>query len=89
MSCTNGFAYLAMRILHAMAKRGEAPKIFSKTTKHGVPIYAYCLVFAVYCLSFMQVSNSGAVVFGWFIDLSSVATSESHLSGILSAVLTR
>ncbi|BEI91173.1 uncharacterized protein CcaverHIS019_0312430 [Cutaneotrichosporon cavernicola] len=73
-SCTNGFVYLSMRILQSMALRGEAPKFFAKTNKHGVPLNCFYFVFAVLCLSFMQLSNNGATVFGWFIDLSSVAT---------------
>ncbi|WOO78255.1 Proline-specific permease [Vanrija pseudolonga] len=73
LSCTNGFAYIATRVLHSLASRGEAPAIFARTTKRGVPIYAFGLVVGILCLSYMQVSTNSAKVFGWFINLSSVA----------------
>lgn len=76
LSCTNGFAYIATRVLHSLASRGEAPAIFARTTKRGVPIYAFGLVVGILCLSYMQVSTNSAKVFGWFINLSSVAACE-------------
>jgi len=71
LSCANGLAFISTRSLHALACQGKAPAIFARTTKHGIPLYAYCVVFLVMCLSYLQVSNNAATVFGWFINLSS------------------
>nr|XP_019010963.1 uncharacterized protein I206_04268 [Kwoniella pini CBS 10737]OCF49744.1 hypothetical protein I206_04268 [Kwoniella pini CBS 10737] len=73
LSCANGFAFVGSRVVHSLAVRGQAPKIFARTTKHGVPIYALLVVLAIFCLCYMQVSTNAATVFGWFINLSSVA----------------
>ncbi|KAK8864415.1 hypothetical protein IAR55_001663 [Kwoniella newhampshirensis] len=73
LSCANGFAFVASRVVHSLALKRQAPAFFARTTKHGVPAYALILVLAVYCLCYMQVSNNAATVFGWLINLSSVA----------------
>lgn len=52
-----------------LALEGKAPRIFAKCTKNGVPIYAVLLVLLISLLSFLQVSNSTAVVLDWFISL--------------------
>ncbi|GFZ46995.1 hypothetical protein JCM24511_04221 [Saitozyma sp. JCM 24511] len=73
LSCANGFGYVGSRVLYSLACQGQAPKIFARTTKTGVPIYAFAVLLAIFCLCYMQVSTSAATVFGWFINLSSVA----------------
>ncbi|WVR07068.1 hypothetical protein IAU60_004107 [Kwoniella sp. DSM 27419] len=73
LSCANGFAFVGSRVVHSLAVAGQAPKIFARTTKNGVPIYAFGVVVAILCLCYMQVSTNAATVFGWFINLSSVA----------------
>jgi amino acid transporter len=72
LSCSNGFAYIATRLLHALASEGKAPKFFARTTKHGIPLFAYFAVLAIYCLAYLEVGTNSATVFGWFINLSSV-----------------
>lgn len=86
LSCSNGFGYIASRVLYALAMQGQAPKIFRRTTKAGVPIYAFVVVICIYCLSYMELGENSATVFGWFINLSSVAQRESSLAHDLASI---
>jgi amino acid transporter len=40
LSAGNGLLYSAARTLHGMSLEGHAPRIFSRCTKQGVPIWA-------------------------------------------------
>lgn len=59
-SAGNTYVYCGTRTLYGMALEGRAPRMFSKTTKAGIPIYAFLVVLAGGCLSFLQVSNGSA-----------------------------
>ncbi|KIY72604.1 hypothetical protein CYLTODRAFT_440506 [Cylindrobasidium torrendii FP15055 ss-10] len=72
-SCGNSFIFVAVRSVHALACQGHAPKLLGYTTKRGVPLSALLFVLSICCLSYMTVDKGAAVVFGWFIDLASVA----------------
>jgi yeast amino acid transporter len=52
---------------------GQAPKIFLKCTKAGVPIYAVCTVSLISCITFLVAGNSSVEVFFWFVDLTTTA----------------
>lgn len=56
-----------------LAAAGNAPKIFLKTTKKGLPWVAvtFCALFS--CLGFMSVSQSAGTVFQYFANMTSVA----------------
>ncbi|KAH8652045.1 AAT family amino acid transporter [Xylariales sp. PMI_506] len=68
-SAGNTYTYCATRNLYGLAVEGRAPKIFRKCTKHGVPIYAFCVVMIFPFLSFLQVSNNASVVLNWLVNL--------------------
>ncbi|KAH7105903.1 general APC amino acid permease [Auriculariales sp. MPI-PUGE-AT-0066] len=73
LSAGNSFLYCASRILYGLALRGQAPRVFIKCTKNGLPIVAvvFCAMFSL--LAFMNVSNAGGTVFSWFVSLSTIA----------------
>jgi amino acid transporter len=71
-SAGNSYVYCASRSLFGLALEGKAPKIFTKCTKNGVPIYCVALVLGISLLSFLQVSNNAAIVLKWFINLVSL-----------------
>ncbi|KIY52295.1 hypothetical protein FISHEDRAFT_35595 [Fistulina hepatica ATCC 64428] len=73
-SCGNSFIFVAVRSIHALAVHGHAPRIFARTTSRGVPLYALLFVLGICSMSYMTVNEGAAVVFGWFIDLASVAS---------------
>ena len=59
-SAGNTYAYCATRSLYGLALEGRAPKIFTFTTRNGVPIACFAIVMAFPFLSFLQVSKSSA-----------------------------
>lgn len=69
-SCGNGFVYGAARSAYSASLAGYLPKIFAKCLPNGCPIYAVCSCMLIACLSYLSVSESGNVVFNWFINLS-------------------
>lgn len=68
-SAGNSYVYCASRSLFGLALEGKAPKILTKCTKSGVPIYCVGVTLAISLLSFLQVSNNAAVVLNWFVSL--------------------
>ncbi|KAK3708634.1 hypothetical protein LTR37_011356 [Vermiconidia calcicola] len=72
-SAGNAFVYSGSRVLYSMSLNGQAPKIFRKTTKFGVPWLAVLFTWSFGCLGFLNVSNSGADVFQWFSNISTIS----------------
>ncbi|MCJ1255536.1 hypothetical protein MMC24_003352 [Lignoscripta atroalba] len=68
-SAGNSYVYCASRSLFGLALEGKAPRILTKCTKSGVPIYCVAIVLLISLLSFLQVSNNAAVVLQWFVNL--------------------
>ena len=68
-SAGNTYTYCASRSLYSLALEGRAPKILTKTTKNGVPIYCFAITMVFPLLSFLQVSNSSAQVLTWLVNL--------------------
>lgn len=68
-SAGNSYLYCASRSLYGLALEGKAPRILTKCTRNGVPIYCVLVVLLIALLAFLQVSNSAAVVLNWFVSL--------------------
>ncbi|RFU34254.1 hypothetical protein B7463_g2065, partial [Scytalidium lignicola] len=74
-SCANASAYGATRTPIGLATIGMAPKIFLKCDRWGRPWGGIIISFVFGGgLCYMNVSKSGATVFGWLSDLSSLVT---------------
>jgi amino acid permease len=52
--------------LDGLAAAGNAPRIFLKTLKNGLPLPAIIFGALFALLAYMDVSNSAGKVFGWF-----------------------
>jgi len=72
-SAGNAFVYSGSRILYGLSITGQAPRLFSKTTRRGVPWAAVLATWLVGCLAYLNVSNTGAQVFLWFSNLTTVS----------------
>lgn len=72
-SAGNSFLYSASRVLYSMSISGGAPKIFGHTNRWGVPYVAVLFTWAFTLLAFLNVSNSGATVFNWFVNISTIS----------------
>lgn len=62
------------RNLFALASKNQAPKIFLKTTKRGIPYVGIAFISAFLPLAYMSVSQSSSTVFSWFQELVSSNT---------------
>jgi yeast amino acid transporter len=71
-SAANSDLYISSRTLYSLAKEGNAPSLFARTSRRGVPIYALALSGALACIAFMNVSESSTVVFGYFVNLVTI-----------------
>ncbi|SCU89930.1 LAME_0E06216g1_1 [Lachancea meyersii CBS 8951] len=68
-SAGNAYTFCSSRILHGLALDGNAPKIFKKCNKYGVPIYAVGVSLLWGLLSLLQLNSNSAVVLNWLINL--------------------
>ncbi|KAF7905293.1 uncharacterized protein EAF01_005814 [Botrytis porri] len=68
-SAANSDLYIASRTLFGLASEGKAFKIFKRTDKRGVPIYALGLSTAFCLLAFLGVNTGSYTVFGYFVNL--------------------
>ncbi|KAL8781648.1 MAG: hypothetical protein Q9213_005913 [Squamulea squamosa] len=68
-SAGNSYVYCASRSLFGLALEGRAPKILTKCTSNGVPIYCVLLVLVISLISFLQVSSGTAEVLRWFVSV--------------------
>jgi amino acid transporter len=73
ISAANSNVYSGSRILVGLARDGCAPAILMKTTKGGVPIVGVLCTSAFGLLGFLNLSNDGATVFNWFMNISGIA----------------
>ncbi|KAJ3578414.1 hypothetical protein NPX13_g2152 [Xylaria arbuscula] len=78
-SAANSYFYLASRALYSMAVVGNAPKIFSRCTRQGVPIYAAIAVALVSTLAYINVSAGGVKVFNWFLNIINTGAFQSWI----------
>ena len=68
-SAGNSYVYCASRSLFGLALEGKAPKILTKCTKQGVPMYCVGVVLLIALLSFLQLGENSAIVLNWFVSL--------------------
>lgn len=75
------------RFLFALASKGQAPKIFLKTNKRGLPYYGVIASALFMPLAYMSANTASSTVFGWFQNLTSanllvgwISISINHIS---------
>jgi amino acid transporter len=72
-SAGNAFLFSGSRIMYSLALTGQAPKIFARTNRYGVPWAAILVTWAFGLLAYLNVSSSGAQVFTWFSNISTIS----------------
>ena len=65
-----------MLCVDGLAMVGNAPKIFTRTSKSGLPYaaVAFCASFSV--LAYMGVKSGSGKVFGWFANMTGKSRSK-------------
>lgn len=71
-SAANSDLYIATRTIYGLAREGKAPKIFARTDRRGVPVYALGICSLIALLAYMNVSSDSKVVFGYFVNLVTI-----------------
>ena len=69
-SASNQAMLAGTRILYGLALKKQAPKIFLRTTRYGIPYVCVILQTAVATLAFMSLSSGALTVFYWFLNLT-------------------
>jgi lysine-specific permease len=68
LSAGNSSLYASTRMLYAMAKEGQAPKIFARLNNRGVPIAAIFLTTIIGMLAFLSSIFGDGVVYLWLMN---------------------
>ncbi|CAO2655101.1 Nn.00g101650.m01.CDS01 [Neocucurbitaria sp. VM-36] len=72
-SAGNSFLYMSSRSLYSIALAGNAPKIFTRCNRYGLPVYAVLATSCFSLLAYLNVASSAGTVFNWFISLTNTA----------------
>lgn len=73
-SSANCFLYVGSRYLFGLAQNKQAPRIFLKCTKRGIPIYGVGFTAMWSALAYMSASSGAATVFNWFLSIGTIAS---------------
>lgn len=68
-SSSNQALLAGTRVLYGLAIKRQAPSVFLRTTRWGVPYVAVGLFVLASFLAFMSLSSGALTVFYWFVDL--------------------
>lgn len=72
-SSGNSFLYISSRSLYSLAIAGNAPAVFKRCTKGGVPYMAVMASACFTALAYLNVGSSGSTVFTWFVNLTNTS----------------
>ncbi|CRG92109.1 putative proline-specific permease put4 [Talaromyces islandicus] len=65
--------FIASRTLYGLSRDGHAPGFFQRCNRFGTPHYAVGLTCLLLPLVYMNAVNNTSVVFGWFVNITTVA----------------
>lgn len=71
-SAANSDLYIATRTIYGLAREGKAPKIFARTDRRGVPVYALAICSSIALIAYMNVSSDSQTVFKYFVNLVTI-----------------
>ena len=72
-SAASSDLYTSSRALYGLAISGQAPKIFARTTKTGLPYVSLIICSLFGGLAYMSLSKGAAQVFNWLANLTACA----------------
>ncbi|KAL0935942.1 general amino acid permease agp2 [Colletotrichum truncatum] len=78
-SAGNAYVYCSSRSLYGLALNGHAPKIFTKCTKQGVPVYCLLVSVAFACLSYLKLGSGSITVLTWLTNLITGGTLVTYI----------
>ncbi|MBM7645429.1 lysine-specific permease [Scopulibacillus daqui] len=72
LSAGNSSLYASTRMLYAMAKDGQAPKIFAKLNKRGVPVWSLMATAIIGALAFLASVYGDGAIYNWLLNAAGV-----------------
>ncbi|KIK71217.1 hypothetical protein GYMLUDRAFT_33353 [Collybiopsis luxurians FD-317 M1] len=72
-SAASSDLYTGSRALYGLALSQNAPSIFLRTSKRGLPYVALAVCASFALLAFMGVSSGAGTVFNWFANMTSIS----------------
>jgi len=72
-SSGNSFLYISSRSLYSLAIAGNAPAVFKRCNKNGVPYMAVLASACFTVLAYLNCGSSGSLVFEWFVNLTNTS----------------
>ncbi|KAK2614955.1 hypothetical protein N8I77_001742 [Diaporthe amygdali] len=85
-SASNQSLMAGTRVLYGLALKGQAPKIFLRTTAWGTPYMCVALFTLFMFLSFLTLSNNAMTVFWWLVDLTAAGVLVSWCTILLNHI---
>ena len=73
LSAGNSGLYASTRMLYAMAKEGDAPKVFTKLNSRGVPVPALLATAAFGVFAFLTSLIGEGTAYNWLINISGMS----------------
>ncbi|EHY54338.1 hypothetical protein HRR83_008080 [Exophiala dermatitidis] len=86
-SAGNSYLFMSSRALYSLAVAGNAPRIFVRCNRWGLPIYAVLASSCFTLLAYLSCGSQAGVVFNYFINLTNSAGFTSWL--VCSIILIR
>ncbi|KZT26674.1 amino acid permease [Neolentinus lepideus HHB14362 ss-1] len=72
-SAGNSCVFASSRVLYSLATAGQAPSIFRRCNRKGVPYVAVSTTTVVMCIAYLNVSSGAVVVFQWFVNITTIS----------------
>ncbi|OAA63484.1 proline permease PrnB [Niveomyces insectorum RCEF 264] len=69
-SAGNSYLYMASRSLYSLALIGNAPGVFKRCNRYGLPYYAVMACSCLSLLAYLSCSTQAGQVFNWFVSLT-------------------
>lgn len=71
-SAASSDLYTSSRALYSLALNGQAPRIFARTNRYGLPYLSVIVSILFSLLAYMSVKTGSGTAFGYFANLTSV-----------------
>ncbi|KAM0426285.1 hypothetical protein ACHAPT_008325 [Fusarium lateritium] len=69
----NAFLYSASRNLYSLAKAGNAPAIFKRCNRYGLPYFSVSITACLGVLAYLSMSSTSLTVFNWLINITNTS----------------
>jgi yeast amino acid transporter len=73
ISAASACIFISSRTVFGLSCDGHAPRILQRCNRFGVPYYAVGLTCIPLPLVYLNVANNSSIVFGWFVNITTVA----------------